>query len=390
MAQNNNIQIAQYTQVLYGGYGRGVNGVPRYPCDGKGCRTPGSNCNRVEEIDGNCGPIDGSAYWVNADDSGTTTRTYTWRDSQTGINSSSARANIEIQDEWTSSIDGNNNLIVNLKSTVTKVWRDDRYNVAGTSIPRQIAVLEGGNYPTTQAGSHVIQLLPAVNAATFENGGNPWTIGVSRQQVLVIPPQGQSGAAQPFRVKAWYAGGGMNINTSYNDYVDEMSMGTIFKNNLPNELTPPVFVRVDQVPDICNNVVDATIHFTPPNLNGAQLELYWSYEDGVWSENKKAVVPASRDAETVFYTIEDLLPTTCPPPTKVYWRARYIPTTDTLQPSDWTYGNFETVFVPPIWMTVPDITTPECNSLGKGELLDEYDHVVYYQGEKPSCKKGDC
>lgn len=386
MARNNFLQVGQNTQILSGGYGRGANGAPLYSCGGGNCQT--GTCNMVEEIDGSCTAIDYSTYWRDFDDAGTLSRTYTWRDAGSARNSSSARGNVEIIDSWTSEIDGSNNLIVHLTSTLTKVWRDDIRS--GTYGSRTIAILEGGDYPTTQASSHLIANLGSVNIATFQNASNPWVVNVSRSTTIVIPPQQSSMNTRLFRVKNWVSNA-TNINGAPSMFVDEMTMGTVFKNNLPNQFDPPELIRIDQTPQICDNVVDAALCFKAPNLNGAKLVVQWHYEGQDWTTLKQVEsLEAHRDDEEVCVTIKGLIPTTCPPPTKVYWRAQFVPLISTLLPSEWTYGEFETVFVPPVWMNVPDITTPECNAVGKGDLLDQFEEIVYYNGKRPECKKGDC
>lgn len=396
MARNNSLQIQQVTQITQGGYGRNGNS-PLFACSGcvtGGCCQTG-NCNLVEEIDGNCGYIDIAKGWNAADDSGSTTRTYTWRDTNTGrsiggvwtgYNANSARGNVEIRDEWTSYIDDMNNLIVDVTSTVVKVWRDDiRPRTTGH---RQIAVLEEGNYPTSQNGNHLIRLLDAVNIATFQNPDNPWWLNVSRSRRIVISPQTDSFNYMPFRIRNWTVGyAGMNWGSQ--PYVDEMLVGTAFRNSLPNQFDPPELVHIDQTPRICDSVVDALACFKAPILNGSNLVIQWHYEGQDWSTSRQASVPADRNAEEVCVNMQGLIPTTCSP-TKVWWRAQFVPIVSTLRPSEWTYGEFETVFVPPVWMNVPDISAAECSTVGRGELLSEFEEVVYYNGQKPECKKGNC
>lgn len=372
MARNNSLQVASYTQIISGGYGRGTNGVPlNLPAD------------QIEELDGSTGVVGGPGSFNDADDNGSLTRTYTWRDSDVGMNSQSGRGVVEIRDEWTSTVDDSNNLVIDLRSTVVRCWRDD-IRGARAKGARQIAVLNS-------AGTQVLHTFPAVNnIGSFNNAGDPWYANVTQIVHIVLPPQQESAQYAPSRVKNWSLNTGVNVWTpGPNTYIDEMRMGAIFKNNLPNQFDPPKLINIDQTARICDNVVDATFHFEHPNLNGAKLLLQWRYEGQDWSDTRQNTVTGKRSDEQVDIIARDLIPTTCEP-TKVYWRARWQPTISTLQPSEWTYGEFYTIFVPPVWMNVPDITVEECNAVGKGDLLDEYEEVVYYNGQKPECKEGSC
>ena len=375
------LQYSSGTRILSGGYGRKANGAPSYTC---GSGTTGANCyrrlcDRVEIIDGTCGPLTYASNFVDANDTDSATRTYTWRDSDAARNSKSSGGWITITDSWVSVVNPDNSITVTVTTTVNGIKRGD---IRGGYGDRTIAIFDGAdtnnNHPLWVGKSENI----AISQGTLYSGG------ASVVHTYTIYPQKTTQAYYAIRLKNWVTGSA-NINSGPSIFVDEMAMGLVFKNNLPNDFDPPQFVKLDQTPHICDNNVVGEATFEAPNLNGGHIEFWWGYAPGDWSERRMLTVEATHDAQVVIPNITPIMPSQCEPQ-PIYWRARFVPDVDTLQPSEWSYGEDTARFVPPVWMSVPDITVEECTAVGKGDPLDEFTDIVYYGGEKPPCKEGKC
>lgn len=389
---SSSLQVATITKLMSGGYGR-QNGHPMYPCDGGNCFA--GKCDLVEMIDGKCTDVDLNSVWQDCDYSsgnsiehGVLETGYSWRDSNAayGYNSQSGRATVYIRDEWFGSLnETNNHIILTVRSKITRIVRDDIVGGGGANSWTRTSCASA--YP--QNSNRIMNEIVAdprradtfvVNSKEVER-----TIDIAPQQTSYD----QGNYAIYFR--NWVTGSA--TWTSGNERsVDSFAMGLAFKNNLPNEASPPRLLHIDQTPRICDNVVDVNLCYAPPELSGYFLRVEWRYADQQWdtleTSTQWVVTGASPGMPEVCAFIRDLVPSNCEKVT-VYWRAKYFAVNPEMRDSDWSSGEFETVFIPPIWMTTPDITTPECSAIGRGDLLDEYSEVVYYNG-KPECKKGKC
>lgn len=357
MARNNGLQVAQTTQIIFGGYGRNGN-VAKYPCDGGNCQV--GNCDLVEEIDGSCQTIDISKDFHDQDDAGSLTKIYSWRDSNIspGRNSRSARGYVEVRTDWTSTVDDTNSLVVTATSTVTRVGRDDiRNNAGGGNVLRAIAIFDVSGNPLPGMP------LPAVNASNWTGS---WAVNASYTQNLVIPPQKTSADLMPFRVRSWNT----TMATMWSGaekYIDEMRVGAAFKNNLPNKFNPPVLRLLEQTRDICNDTVNAEFTFEPPNISGGHIEVWWRLEGQDWNASRRVSGPRVTRNDVGFVIAEGLPPRN----TKIYWRARWVADLDYLVSSDWIYGEFETLWFPHPSQTVPTITEQDCAKIDRGDTIDE-------------------
>lgn len=375
MARDNMLQISQVTQLTLGGYGR-RGGEPAFPCNGGDCYS--GDCNKVEIIDGSCGPIRYDAHFVDVDDDSASgmSRTYTWRDADSMLNSSSAQGSATVRDTWTSKRNDDNSVTVTLTSTVNNISRGDIR--PGTRGNRTVAIKDpSNNGATLWQGTNV-------NVGSFS--GTLFSGSISVTRTFTIKPQQTSADTKMIIIRNWVTGAA-GADWGGEPYVDEMVMGAIFKNNLPNEFEPPVLIRIDQTERICDNLVDADFYFEPPNLNGAHLELQWRYAEQDWSDDRTLNVDANVGINE-HLKVYDLIPTACNVVT-VYWRARFVSDTPGLNSSDYTYGEFDTLFIPTPWMTTPDIVKADCALINQGEEIPKFDHIVYYKG-KPECKKGKC
>lgn len=66
------------------------------------------------------------------------------------------------------------------------------------------------------------------------------------------------------------------------------------------------------------------------------------------------------------------------PSKKVQWRARYTVSGQWEASSEFSYGEFETLFVPPTDMIVPDIKESECAALNQGKEIPHFDKEIGY------------
>lgn len=370
----NPLQISQRTNLLMGGYGR-INGRPAYPCSGNNCFTRGTNCNRVEVVDDTCGEVNTNSSFTNVPMKGSRGRLYSWRDSDAALNSDSARGEAYVLDTWDASILSDNTIQVKLTSTLQRISRGDiRGNAVGY---RSMAVFN-------QQRNVLWQQNGATNISNFV--GDVFNGNLSSSVVITIPPQTTSSNIYPLIIRSWTLNRG-GINWGSELFVDEMAMGAVFRNNLPNSFDPPELVDIFQNPRVCDTKVDATFTFSPPNLNNGHLELHWRYQGESWDNNRIIRMSANLE-DNVVVTVFDLIPTQCNN-VIVEWRARFVADVSTLTNSDYTSGSFTTLFIPTPWMTTPDIDNNECNKLVDGDYIDEYDSIVYYDG-KPACKEGKC
>lgn len=371
----NPLQISQRTNLIKGGYGR-INGDPAYACSGSNCFTRGTNCNLVEVVDDTCGDVSIASPLFDVPMNGSLGRIYSWRDSDAAMNSDSARGEAYVLDNWSAVVNADNSITVTLTSTLQRITRGDiRGNAYGQRI---VAVMNSGRgLLWRQNGSCDIR--------TFN--GNVFTGNLSSSVVFNILPQQTSASIYPIIIRNWVTGAA-DWNWGVEPFVDEMAMGGVFKNNLPNSFDPPEVLEIVQTPRICDSIVDAEFTFGAPILNGGHLELQWHYNGEDWSNPYTVTAPSNRDNEVVIVA-QNLIPTSCDI-TTVYWRARFVSDVDYLFDSEYTYGEFDVLFIPPVWMNVPDISDSECENISSGKPIDEFGEVVYYTGEKPACKKGKC
>lgn len=377
MARENSLEVAAHTILTKGGYGRYGN-TTIYNCPaGSDCFN--GDCNHVELINGSCAPLDPGGGFTPADDAGSLTRTYTWRDSNVswqqpdgnygGWNSDSGEAYVTIRDDWTSTVDDENNLVVTTKTYVLEHGRRDIRTRSGKP-GRDVKIMgyNQGSKGWVEYGDLTFWGEDVAAQRVYYSGER--YIGTNQ---FILPPQATS-AGINYSVMVW------NHTVGYGDYepyVDELLMGLQFKNGLPNELSPPVRQNVRQSPDICEYEVNATFTFSAPNM-GAVLVFDWKYNDQKdYPESNRLRFDASKGSPTTF-TLYSLYPTGYQK-SAIDWRARYEPRAGSkLQPSDWAYGSEDIVFILPPDATVPDVTTPECAEIGRGALLPEYDYITYY------------
>lgn len=157
--------------------------------------------------------------------SGSSSAEYYYRDSDTGDNANSSRVVVGITESWTASISNRNYLSITLTTQITSIRRDDIRGNPGTA-PRNIRVRR-------EAGGAILaQFLndPVNTAHTISSS----PITLDSYTFTLAPGQNLSRGSVYFR----------NNTIGYDDvpvpniYVDEMWMGTEFKNPLPKDYIP--------------------------------------------------------------------------------------------------------------------------------------------------------
>ena len=157
--------------------------------------------------------------------SGSSSAEYYYRDSDTGDNNNSSRVVVAISESWTASISNKNYLSVTLTTQITSIRRDDIRGTPG-STPRNIRIRRS-------AGGTVLASFlndPVNTAHTISSS----PIVLDSYTFTLAPGQNLSRGSVYFR----------NNTVGYDDvavpniYVDEMWLGTEFKNTLPKDYIP--------------------------------------------------------------------------------------------------------------------------------------------------------
>lgn len=175
------------------------------------------------------GIIGGSTSWVTTDVlSGNTSVQCYYRDSNSGDNNNSSRVVIDISETWTASIDNRNYLTINLNTTVNSIVRDDiRGNpLIGGTATRELYL---------RRDSSSAWIWSAINdniatAHTILSG----PLVLDNYSFTLAPGENLSRGSIYFRDNT--NGHGSDPVPSY--YVDELWVGTIFRNILPKDYRP--------------------------------------------------------------------------------------------------------------------------------------------------------
>lgn len=175
------------------------------------------------------GVIGGSTSWVTTDVmSGSTSAQCYYRDSNSSDNNNSSRVVIDVSETWTASIDSRNYLTININTTVNSIVRDDiRGNpLIGGTVGRDLYLRRD------RSGSWAWSVTndPINTAHTIL--GSPLALG--SYSFTLAPGENLSRGSIYFRNNA--SGHGGDVPPSM--YVDEMWVGTIFRNILPKDYRP--------------------------------------------------------------------------------------------------------------------------------------------------------
>lgn len=146
---------------------------------------------------------------------------------------------------------------------------------------------------------------------------------------------------------------------------------------------PPEITGERQDRDICENCAITEFDIAPNDLIGqvsGNLEIEYLWEQTLSSPNWSR-------AERAVFTIYQNRPLTVQLPCLIgsshyAYRMKIVLNGGVFSESDYVYGEFDTLFIPPPNMTVPDITEVECNEIDKGNLIPPFEEIVCYGGCK--------
>jgi len=307
---------------------------------------------------------------------------YFYCDSNPESNLYRSQTNVTVKTKWTSHVDDMNNVVIH---TDTFLIRIDRIARPG-AMPEWDAPASNGDAPG--AGRDIYVFRPNapcnINAAVdhwyapYNYDGNIFTgelyLGSDDKTLAPAETTGVDSAIIYRNVVSGYVAHFCGDN----GYVDAMALGFQFRNNLPKDLPIPVWVDTAQTPDICENFVNVSLFFAGPPVNGAEIYVEWRYDGQDWSSERSASAKAFRN-EQVEVVLSPIAPTNhTSSPQKVYFRAKFRPRGVKMNEGDWLYGEFFSRYVPAPNMSVPDITMEECTSIGKGDLIPEFDKDQCY------------
>lgn len=174
----------------------------------------------------------------------------------------------------------------------------------------------------------------------------------------------------------WQQGVGYNLNCNIPFSGRSYAAGMSF--DVPVlQLCKPEISTVEQQEYLCDNCVNATLCFGASDLGGqnsVNLIVEYKYSGQGWDKALTSSVTALRGEEAC-------ITLTCLEGSKtVEWRAKYQLTSGYTAESEWASGSFETLFVPPVDMTVPDINEVECTSITQGKYIEHFSSEVSYYG----------
>lgn len=158
--------------------------------------------------------------------SGSSSAEYYFRDSDYSSNANSSRVVVGITESWTASIDSRNNLTITLTTQITGVRRDDVQGSPGVGQRNMFIRREAGGTVLWSVRNDPIATVHTILS-------NPITL--DSYTFTLAPGQNLSRGSVHFR----------NVVTGYPDdtpvpspYVDEMWIGTEFRNPLPADYRP--------------------------------------------------------------------------------------------------------------------------------------------------------
>lgn len=302
------------------------------------------------------------------------TSTYFYRDSQNGTNSRSTRVDVTIRQEYTYKQTTGNHYHIKVKGWLTSIVRGSK-NTTGGAIAQnptrtiQVWGVNGQSVFGPTASS------PASEGTIFSGnaflGENEYDLGPGEKTDL----KALSADYRSYTTGYW-------TGAIPSKYLDQMHMGLMFENTLPDECDPPKLISVTQADDICENEVEACLTFEPCSCEGMALYLEYHFNGESWEDAKaKGQVWQVNASHTSRNTIclQHLPPTNHTwSPVVLYWRAKYIPVATTMPETAFVEGNSQIIFILHPHETVPDISPQECAMLQRGDLIGKYEEEVCY------------
>lgn len=151
----------------------------------------------------------------------------------------------------------------------------------------------------------------------------------------------------------------------------------------PLNVCPPEFIGETQDRDICENCAITTLTMAGNDLLGTgQGTLYIEYVWGAtlanvnWSQAEGAYFQIRQDRQETI-TLACLIGAS-----HYAYRAKIILNTSYSAESEWTYGEFDTLYIPKPNMSVPAITEQECTEINNGNLVPPFEEDTKYGGNE--------
>lgn len=307
---------------------------------------------------------------------------YFYCDSNRESNLYRSQTNVTVKTKWTSYIDTMNNVVLHTDTYLTRI---DRIARPG-AMPEWNAPASLGDVPSLGRDMYVFRPNAPCNInvavghwyAPYNYDGNIFSgeLYLGSEDRTLAPAE-TTGIGSTIAYRNVVSGYQSDI-CGANRYTDSMVLGFQFRNNLPKDLPIPVHTDTQQTADICENFVYVHLFFAGPPVNGAEIYVEWRYDGQDWSSDRSASAETFRNTP-VEVILSPIAPTNhTDNPQKIYWRAKFRPRAVKMNEGDWLYGETIVRYVPAPNMSVPDITTEECNAIGKGDLLPEYTEEQCY------------
>lgn len=148
------------------------------------------------------------------------------------------------------------------------------------------------------------------------------------------------------------------------------------------DVCPPEIIHEAHSVDICEDcaIVDMTI--AANDLIGAStgqlfVEYVWNGDlnDPDWGEAEGAYFSLRKDTAT------DIRFPCLVGRSHYIYRMKII-VSEMSAESEWVYGEFDTLFLPPANMTVPEVSNYECTEINNGNLIPPFEEIVHYGMER--------
>lgn len=289
---------------------------------------------------------------------------YWYRDANSNppTNANSSRVTVKIEQQYYYKRGRGNNYEITVRGWLRKIHRGNLVGVPAFRVNRVIEVWDANG--KSVFGPRVSNAADG-NDLIFEGriylGERTFNVGPQQET-----PLGDLAADYRSYTEGYWNGKIPSV------YLDQMHMGLRFVNDLPDQCDKPILKDVTQTANICDNTVDACLTFGPCSCDGMGLYLEWVYPGQTFSKKQSVQINASADSDNVI-CLYDLVSTNHRNyPTDVYWRAKYVPVTSTMDETPFIISQFETIFILHPHEPVPDINEAECLLLQRGALIEPY------------------